>query len=202
MVTLNPRALYLMAMTSLLTVAGNLSAASLGPDRRVRVEAVIDAPISEVWRLWTTSDGAQEFFVPKANIGLSIGGPYEVYFDPADEEKSTKGMKVLSYAPREMLSFGWTAPTALPMVHAGGTWVVVQFSVASAESTRVVISHYGWGEGAQWDAEYAHFVRGWSDLLGRLKARVANGPIDWENEFAPVDQRRKDGFSLKERKSN
>jgi catechol 2,3-dioxygenase-like lactoylglutathione lyase family enzyme len=31
--------------------------------------------LSEVWRLWTTSQGAEEFFAQKANIGLAIGGP-------------------------------------------------------------------------------------------------------------------------------
>jgi catechol 2,3-dioxygenase-like lactoylglutathione lyase family enzyme len=31
--------------------------------------------LSEVWRLWTTSQGEEEFFAQKANIGLAIGGP-------------------------------------------------------------------------------------------------------------------------------
>jgi hypothetical protein len=64
--------------------------------RAVRVEVTIDAPVSEVWRLWTTPQGAEEFFAQKANIGLAIGGPYEIQFDPRDETSGTKGLKVLS----------------------------------------------------------------------------------------------------------
>ncbi len=45
--------------------------------RVVRVEGTVNGPVSEVWRVWTTSTGAEEFFAEKANIQLSIGGPYE-----------------------------------------------------------------------------------------------------------------------------
>jgi hypothetical protein len=76
--------------------------------RAVRVEATIDAPVSGVWRLWTTSQGAEEFFAQKANIELAIGGPYEIQFDPKDETSGTKGLKVLSYAPEEMVHFNGT----------------------------------------------------------------------------------------------
>jgi hypothetical protein len=33
---------------------------------------------------------------------------YEIYFDPKDERKGTKGLKILSYAPEEMISFQTT----------------------------------------------------------------------------------------------
>jgi len=84
--------------------------------RVVRVEATINAPVSEVWRVWTTSKGAEEFFAQMANIQLAIGGPYEIQFDPKDERSGTKGLKVLSYAPEEMISFQWNAPPEYPEV--------------------------------------------------------------------------------------
>lgn len=61
--------------------------------------------MAEVWRVWTTSKGAEEFFAEKANIQLAIGGPYEIQFDPKDERSGTKGLKILSYSPNEMISF-------------------------------------------------------------------------------------------------
>ena len=72
--------------------------------------ATIDAPVSEVWRLWTTSQGAEEFFAQKADVGLAIDRPYEIQFDPKDETSGTKGLKVLSYGSKEMISFRWNAP--------------------------------------------------------------------------------------------
>jgi uncharacterized protein YndB with AHSA1/START domain len=150
--------------------------------RAVRVEATIDAPVSEVWRLWTTSQGAEEFFAQKANIGLTIGGPYEIQFDPKDETSGTKGLKVLSYAPKEMISFQWNAPTEYPEVRNGGTWVVVQMRPEGAERTHVIVTHLGWKQGPEWDRAYDHFVQGWGDLVKRLERRVTDGPIDWNKE--------------------
>src|SRR5580658_3735203 len=150
--------------------------------RAVHVEATVDAPVSEVWRLWTTSQGAEEFFAQKANIGLEIGGPYEIQFDPKDETSGTKGLKVLSYAPKEMISFQWNAPTEYPEVRDGGTWVVVQMRPEGAERTQVIVTHLGWKQGPEWDRAYDHFVQGWGDLMKRLERRVTDGPIDWNKE--------------------
>jgi uncharacterized protein YndB with AHSA1/START domain len=111
----------------------NTTATDAGLGRWIRVEATVKAPVAEVWRLFTTSQGAEEFFAEKANIGLAIGGPYEIQFDPKNEQSGTKGLKVLSYAPEEMISFQWNAPTEYPEVRNGG----------------------------EWDLAYAHFVRGW-----------------------------------------
>ena len=145
----------------------------------IRLEANIHAPVSEVWRVFTTSAGAEEFFAEKANIGLSIGGPYEIQFDPNDERSGTRGLKILSYAPEEMISFEWNAPPEMPLVRNGGTWVVVQMHPMNASKTHVTITHLGWKDGPEWDRAYAHFERGWSELMSRLAKRFTDGPIDW-----------------------
>jgi uncharacterized protein YndB with AHSA1/START domain len=160
----------------------NMRAAETGTARAVRVEATIKAPVSEVWRVWTTSQGAEEFFAEKANIRLAIGGPYEIQFDRKNEQSGTKGLKILSYAPEEMISFQWNAPTEYPEVRNGGTWVVVQMRPEGTDRTHVSVMHYGWRDGAEWDQAYAHFVRGWGDLMKRLERRFTDGPIDWKRE--------------------
>jgi uncharacterized protein YndB with AHSA1/START domain len=160
----------------------NMMPAKTGPARAVRVEATVKAPISEVWRVWTTSQGAEEFFGEKANIRLAIGGPYEIQFDPKDERSGTKGLKILSYSPEEMISFQWNAPPEMPEVRNGGTWVVVQMRPEGIDRTRVTLTHYGWKDGAEWDQAYAHFVLGWGDLVKRLERRFTDGPIDWNKE--------------------
>ena len=125
--------------------------------RGVRVEGTVKAPVSEVWRVFTTSRGAEEFFAEKANIRLAIAGPYEIQFDPKNEQSGTKGLKILSYAPEEMISFQWNAPTEYPEVRNGGTWVVVQMRSEGPSGTHVSVTHYGWKDGAEWDQAYAHF---------------------------------------------
>ena len=152
------------------------------PVRAVRVEGIIKAPVAEVWRVWTTSAGAEEFFAEKANIQLALNGPYEIQFDPKDERSGTKGLKILSYAPEEMISFQWNAPPEMPEVRNGGTWVVVQMRPEGADRTSVTITHLGWKEGAEWDRAFVHFKRGWGDLMKRLELRFTDGPIDWSKE--------------------
>jgi len=139
------------------------------------------APL-KVWRIWTTSQGAEEFFAEKANIQLAIGGPYEIQFDPKDERAGTKGLKILSYAPEEMISFQWNAPPEYPEVRNGGTWVVVQMHPEGPDRTHVTVEHLGWKEGPEWDQAYAHFIRGWGELMKRLGRRFTEGPIDWSKE--------------------
>ena len=150
--------------------------------RAVRVEGTVNAPVEQVWRVFTTSEGAEEFFAQKANIGLAIGGPYEIQFDPKDERSGTKGLKILSYAPEEMISFQWNAPPELPEVRNGGTWVVVEMKAVDAKRTHVTITHLGWKTGPQWDQAYVHFQSGWGELMARLEKRFTDGPIDWSKQ--------------------
>jgi uncharacterized protein YndB with AHSA1/START domain len=143
--------------------SSNMTAAGTSPARAVRVEATVKAPVAEVWRVWTTSEGAKEFFAEKANIRLAIGGPYEIQFDPQDERSGTKGLKILSYAAEEMISFQWNAPPEMPEVRNGGTWVVVQMRPEGTDRTRVTLTHLGWKEGAEWNRALVRFTRGWGD---------------------------------------
>ena len=171
---------------SLLCLTGRAAWPSADPtpgiSKTVRVEGDVDAPVAEVWRVFTTSEGAEEFFAQKANIRLALGGPYEIQFDPNDDRSGTKGLKVLSYAPEEMISFQWNAPPELPEVRNGGTWVVVQMHPLNAIRTHVTIAHLGWKSGQQWDQAYVHFQRGWSELMQRLQKRFTVGPIDWTRQ--------------------
>lgn len=180
-----PVILAIVVSISLPLVAqGVLPASAQSPvtERLVRVEGDVNAPVSEVWRVWTTSGGAEEFFAQKANIQLRIGGAYEIQFDPADERSGTKGLKILSYTPDEMISFQWNAPPEFPEVRNGGTWVVVQMRPVDAYTTHVTITHLGWKRGPEWDKAYAHFRQGWSELMVRLQNRFANGPVDWSKQ--------------------
>lgn len=177
------------ALAAVVGVSGSASqersdtrAAETLSSRAVRAEATIQAPVSDVWRVWTTSQGAEEFFAQKANIQLAIGGPYEIQFDPKDERSGTKGLRILSYAPEEMISFQWNAPTEYPEVRKGGTWVVVQMRPEGLNRTHVTLTHLGWRDGPEWDQAFAHFVRGWGELMKRLERRFTEGPIDWSKE--------------------
>lgn len=174
--------LTLGSFSLLLNAQNHASTTSTNSVRAVRVEGNVKAPLAEVWRVFTTSGGAEEFFAQKANIDLAIGGPYEIQFDPNDERSGTKGLKILSYAPEEMISFQWNAPPEMPEVRNGGTWVVVQLHPLDAYTTHVTITHLGWKQGPEWDIAYVHFQQGWLELMTRLEKRFTDGPIDWSKQ--------------------
>jgi uncharacterized protein YndB with AHSA1/START domain len=160
-----------------------LRGSDLSHERRgVHVSSVVAAGIGDVWDAFTTSAGAETFFAPRVRIELSLGGPYEVFFNPVDEVRSTKGKQVLSYEPGSMVSFEWTAPPELPAVRSGKTWVVVRLASAGPIGTQVHISHLGYGTGPEWDRARAHFQQGWSELIDRLRLRFESGPIDWTTQ--------------------
>jgi len=178
-----------LILTSMLIFTLIAAAAAIAQDnspdtsaRSVRVEGTVNAPVAEVWRAWTTSKGAEEFFAQKANIHLAIGGPYEIQFDPNDERSGTKGLKILSYVPEEMISFQWNAPPQMPEVRNGGMWVVVQLQPEGAKRTHVTVTHLGWKKGPEWDEAYVHFKQGWGELMQRLQQRFDQGPIDWKKQ--------------------
>lgn len=159
-------------------------------DRVIHKVVVVPAMIDEVWEAWTTSAGARTFFGSDAKIELAIGGRFEIYFDKNEPpgRRGSEGCKVLSYLPKEMLSFSWNSPPEIPAMRNVYIWVVVQFEQMETHSTRVTLTHLGWQEGPEWDKSYAYFNRAWGTVLFWLDHRFRHGPIDWSNPPRPVQK--------------
>lgn len=172
------------AVTTLVFLGAALSASAQPGERAVTAEAVVAAPVSEVWAAWTSSAGARTFFAPDANIELAIYGAYELYFDPtaAPGNRGGEGNKVLAFQPEKMLTFSWNAPPSLPTVRDQRTFVVVRFEAIDAQQTRVTLHHSGWGQGGEWDKAFDYFNNAWNRfVMPLLKYRFANDPVDWNN---------------------
>jgi len=138
-------------------------------DRRIDVEATVNASLDDVWRLWTTTEGMKSFLVDEADIKLEPGGFYEVFFDmeAVEGSRGSEGCRILSYLPQEMISFSWNAPPTIPELRKLGpcTWVVVRFEAVSDKQTRVKITHLGILEGADWDRYLEYFTKAWPFVL-------------------------------------
>lgn len=59
------------------------------------------------------------------------------------------------------------------------TRVVIELEALGSRQTRVRLTHdsFGWGE--EWDKTFVYFDRAWDYVLGNLKKRFDEGPIDW-----------------------
>lgn len=138
--------------------------AAMAEDRILRTEAVVPAPVVEVWKAFTTKEGVQSWMAPVAEVDLHLGGTIKTNYSPQAKigDPGTIVHPILSYEPERMLTTRFTAAeNALPEARlAQATWVVYRFEPLSARETRVTVTMMGWGTGAAWDASYDFFKRG------------------------------------------
>jgi len=173
-------------------------ALALGPtaaraaERAIDKEMVIPATVEQAWGAWTTREGIVSFLAPEARIEPRVGGAFQIHFDPgaAPGSKGADDMRFLALQPMKMISFDWNAPPSLPEARTQRTFVVVRFAPVDERSTRVTLHHTGWGEGGEWDQAYAYFDRAWGVVLGNLKKRFDQGPVDWAPWLQRLEQAR------------
>ena len=153
-------------------------------EKFIQLDVVVLADLDTVWDVWTTKDGISSFFAPDCKIDIQPGGAYEMYFDTEapDGQKGGEGNVIMAVESKQMLSFTWNAPPTLPNVRSQRTHVVIRLKALGNKRTLVLLHHDGWGNSDEWEQAYQYFTRAWGKIvLPRLKYRLENGPIDWEN---------------------
>ena len=70
-------------------------------------EAIINAPLDQVWAAYTTKAGLESWMVAHAEIDLKIGGKMKTRYDSKGTIDDSKAIEntILSYEPMRMLSF-------------------------------------------------------------------------------------------------
>lgn len=186
---------YMLALLLLAPGIGGIVAWGAAPPRSnpqpapmsFSKEVLISAPLAKVWNAFTTSEAAQSFFAPRAEIEPVVGGKYELYFllDMPEGSRGSEGCKVRSLAPMKRLWVEWNAPPQLATVRKIHTQVILDFEAAGENRTRVRLKHFGFGQEEEWRKAYAYFDRGWDLVLVRLEYRFTRGPIDWKSPYTP-----------------
>jgi len=169
------------------TAFGRESADVAAAQRMLRKQVTVAAPLAEVWKAWTTTEGVKTFFGPEAKVEAVVGGPFEIYFGPSQPEglRGSEGCKVHSVVPMKLLAFTWNAPPTIPAIRNSGvhTVVYIELEESGPNQTRVTMTHVGWGAGEDWDKTYQYFDRAWDAVLGNLRYRFAVGPVQWPGAF-------------------
>jgi len=158
-------------------------------EKILHLEITIDAPVSEVWKHWTTPQGIKSFFAPGCNIDIKPGGPYEIFFYPENPpgQRGADFQMVMAVEDQRMLSFTWNFPPDLSDIRDQRTLVILRFSEDGGK-TVLTLNQCGWGEGDSWMRGYDYFTHAWGRVvLPRLKYSFAQGPIDWSNP--PINDR-------------
>jgi uncharacterized protein YndB with AHSA1/START domain len=135
-------------------------------------EGFIGAPVAEVWRLFTTSEGYLATGVAKAEVDLRIGGTIRSHYDPKGSlgDANTIVNEILAFEPEHMLAIRvQQAPATLPNREAlKGTWTVLYFSPAGENMSHLRIVGLGYTQEPASQALRKFFAEGNRATLDRI----------------------------------
>lgn len=145
-------------------------------DRVLHKEITVNATSEEVFKAWTTAEGLNSFFGADCNVELRLGGPFEIFFAPAEAapNRGSEDCHILSFLPNRMLGFEWNAPPSFGELRYTYTQVVIFFDDIAA-GCRLTLNHTGWGRGSDWDRLYEYFDSAWDSVLRNLAERPDSG---------------------------
>ena len=176
----NQKLLYRILLLSLVPIQpavaqSELAAAVHEPPRQLVIELEVPAPVSEVWKAFSTSEGLSTWLFPHATVDLKPGGDWLVHFPGG----STGGGTIVSFVPEKELVIDALAPDKFPQVREARTRAVFQFE-PRGNSTVIRLTQSGWKTGDEWTRAYEYLAAGNAQLLATLHQRFVNGPTDWE----------------------
>jgi uncharacterized protein YndB with AHSA1/START domain len=170
-----------MLNEALVAAAILTSGAVLAAEPAIALSVTVKAPVSAVWKAWTSSDGLVSFFAPEAEVDPRPDGAFHVYMDPFAKPgmKGADTMQVLALEPEQMLSFTWNAPPHLPQARAQRTVVILRFTPVG-DGTELTLTHLGWGSSGEWPAARTYFEKAWPNVLKNLQTLFETGQVyDW-----------------------
>lgn len=138
-------------------------------------EGFINAPVAQVWTLFTTAEGYKATGVDKAEVDLRVGGLIRSHYDPkgALGDPETIVNEILAFDPERMLAIRVKQPPAsFPYRDAvGSTWTVIYFTPSGQDMTHVRIVGLGYRDDAQSQAMRKFFAEGNRWTLDHLAKR-------------------------------
>jgi len=126
-------------------------------------EGFVNAPVAEVWRIFTTSEELPKLGVAQGQVDLRLGGQIRTHTDPKGMlgDAETSIYEILAYEPERMLAVRLQrAPASFPHRDAlERLWTVLYFTPSGADMTHVRIVALGLDDEPRWNAARAYFER-------------------------------------------
>lgn len=175
------RALYLSAMIFIISMIFTPFTAQAQLRPMVYTEKTVNAPIDQVWADWTTAEGLESFFAPKAIVEARPGGAYEVWFlpdAPAGQRGAEDGVVIgLQNSDDEtrMISFTWAMPPYMETIRPHMTIVQLWFVPQGETQTRLRLFHTGFGDTKDWQEGRDYFAKTWPDVMHQYADHLRQG---------------------------
>jgi len=149
-------------------------------------EAVVDAPVAEVWEAIATADGWRTWAVPVAWSFPDQPDIIETSYDPAARPSGpqTIRQRILARIPGRMIAFRTVkAPEGFPHFDIfGRTTGMFELEPAGERRTRVRVTGAGYPDSEAGRELIGFFRDGNRITLERLQRRFTDGPVDWSRE--------------------
>ena len=138
-------------------------------------EGSVNAPIEDVWHVWSTSDGYKAVGVALADVDLRIGGIIRSRYSPGGSlgDPQTIENEILAYEPPRMIAFRiHKTPADFPFKDAWKhTWTVVTLIPLDGSRTHVRAASLGYGTDQESQAMRRFFERGNDQTLKTLASQ-------------------------------
>jgi uncharacterized protein YndB with AHSA1/START domain len=143
-------------------------------------EGVVDAPVEEVWKVFSTSEGYKALGPALAEVDLRIGGTIRSRYrsDGTLGDAETIENVILAYEPPRMLAIKiQKPPQTFPFKEAWkNTWTVLTLTPLDGGRTLLRASSLGFGTDEESVAMRRFFEAGNQQTIGLLQKRFAPQP--------------------------
>jgi uncharacterized protein YndB with AHSA1/START domain len=157
-----------------------------------QLEAIVNAPVTNVWEAFTTDAGFESWATPMAHVTPGNGGMIEASYLPTSKIGDPENIRnrMVVYWPNHLLVLhNEHAPKNGPFKQEiiDKIRTVIEFQDLGDGRTRVIESGVGYGEGPDFDSMYAHFRDGNAEEFALLAKSFISGPVDWKAELGAAE---------------
>ena len=143
-------------------------------------EGIVEASLTEVWNVWSTSEKLRLWMAPHAEIDLRVGGLMRANYNPDGElgDSQTIVNTVLSFEPQRMISIKVVkAPDGFPFPNAiTQMWSVIYFTAVDENRTAIREVSLGFQSDEESQRMREFFNRGNATTMSQLQRHFASAP--------------------------
>jgi uncharacterized protein YndB with AHSA1/START domain len=154
--------------------------------RVLKLSITIDAPVSAIWKLLSSSEGWQSWAVPVAWVEFSIGGMVETSYTATAVRGQPGNIKnsIVAYVPEQLLVLRnvQAPPNFENAEDFGKTVTAINLRSISKNRAQVELDGVGFLATPAFDTLLKKFKYGDSWTLEHLKRAAEHGPINWAEE--------------------
>ncbi|HTB90409.1 MAG TPA: SRPBCC family protein [Steroidobacteraceae bacterium] len=154
--------------------------------RVLKLSITIDAPVSTIWKLLSSSEGWQSWAVPVAWVEFGVGGMVETSYTATAVRGQPGNIKnsIVAYVPEQLLVLRnvQAPPNFENAEDFGKTVTAINLRSISKNRAQVELDGVGFLATPAFDTLLKKFKYGDSWTLEHLKRAAEHGPINWAEE--------------------